>query len=388
MEINCLDLVVLHKNANKQEGDEQYKYIGISITKNKVLKTIEKLIDNDILIRDNRIDVKLSKLNNKKLMKILENNHLTKGGTKKELIKRIVDNLECINEDYLDLPSVYSLSEKGEKIIKETEYISYFTDTSVLVPIDIFRAYEIVENHLSDNIEDKIQSVFEYEIEKIPKPGSNSKYDFDEALLYSGLANYYWKHKADIENARKYINLELNINLINNLNQVRPSYYFDYDIFTEEGQTKLESGILHSDSYTSSVYKHLLYIDELSNDVIKELFIKDLGNHGVLDKDIYFNFIDVFISFIKGENCDDEMSNLISRLKKLYSSEKEEIQKLQTETDDFYSIDEEKEDNYFFKTNINKLFKSDVEIEVEIDKDTGDLYFSLDKDAVKKIIDE
>ncbi|MCE7786050.1 SAP domain-containing protein [Staphylococcus xylosus] len=138
MELNAFDLLVSHKNKNRIVGKEILPNNCLANNDTKVIRSIEKLIKTNILIKDNTLEICINKLKVPELKKILKSSNLKISGNKTQLINRIINNIDNINVDALELPLVYTATEKGEELLKETNYIPYF----------IYSTYESITSSL------------------------------------------------------------------------------------------------------------------------------------------------------------------------------------------------------------------------------------------------
>lgn len=89
----------------------------------------KKMISENFLKKAS-IDTVLHKKTINELKEILEKNSLKKTGNKKELIKRIIEETDI---SQINISNIFELSEKGEKLLKENDYILKLRHTSILV---------------------------------------------------------------------------------------------------------------------------------------------------------------------------------------------------------------------------------------------------------------
>lgn len=89
----------------------------------------KKMISENFLKKAS-IDTVLHKKTINELKEILEKNNLKKTGNKKELIKRIIEETDI---SQINISDIFELSEKGEKFLKENDYILKLRHTSISV---------------------------------------------------------------------------------------------------------------------------------------------------------------------------------------------------------------------------------------------------------------
>lgn len=139
-------------------------------------------------------------------------NNIKKTGRKDELIDRIRENRNKIGK--IDLPIVYKATDKGEELIRESEYLNKFLNNLFLLSLE--RAYYIMNNYLEDSVEDKIESIYKFEISKFFNSYkiSGSRSDLESFYILSlDLVDYYMREKKDYVKARKCDNIILFIKL-------------------------------------------------------------------------------------------------------------------------------------------------------------------------------
>lgn len=121
MSINAHDLVVLHMNINRMVGNEIFANNTLANNDQTIMISVEKLIKEGVLRKINQFEISIHKIKLTELKEILKESYLKRSGTKKDLIDRIRDNFNDIHN--LELPFVYIATEKGEKLLQDTEYL-------------------------------------------------------------------------------------------------------------------------------------------------------------------------------------------------------------------------------------------------------------------------
>lgn len=387
MNLNANDLLVLHKVVNRSVDEGPYNSTYLSWNNVDILKSINKLIDKKILVKDNTLEISLNKIKNTELSKLLKNTGLKVSGNKSILVPRMIDNIDEVkasNENF-ELPLVYTATEKGEQLLHETKYIPHFDNTTISLP----RAYKIAETYISSSSEDKVIDIYKFEIERLYKLNPN---DYDLRRTYEELGDYYMTHKNDNVNARScyHLSYSIDINLI--FENLKSPIYIYYDSEGNFKEDKLKDGLSSLDNYRMGrIYNHLVFIDELSNESLHNLFVEDISNYYPLDKELSKNLIDYLMAIIKKEKENEEQAfNKILEFidendiidKKAVEEHYNYINSLE------YSDDDEKEDEVTFKISLNKLIDKNLDVEVEIDVDTGELFLFLGENDVKVLAEE
>lgn len=387
MNLNANDLLVLHKVVNRSVDEGPYSSFYLSWNNVDILKSINKLIDKKILVKDNTLEISLNKIKNTELSELLKNTGLKVSGNKSVLVPRVIDNMDDVkasNENF-ELPLVYTATEKGEQLLHETRYISHFEDTTINLP----RAHKIAKNYLNSSSEDKVIAIYNYEIERLYKLNPNN---YDLKRTYEELGDYYMTYKNDNINARScyHLSYSIDINLI--FEDLKSPIYIYYDSEGNFKEDKLKDGLSSLDYYRMGrIYNHLVFIDELSNKSLHNLFVEDISNYYPLDKELSKNLIDYLMAIIKKEKENEELAfNKILEFidendiidKKAVEEHYNYINSLE------YSDDDEKEDEVTFKISLNKLIDKNLDVEVEIDVDTGELFLFLGENDVKVLAEE
>lgn len=380
MTINIDDIVVLHKNVNRAVGKEIHCNNSLANNDSEIMQSISKLLSEEILVTKKELETSLRKLNISDLKIILKNNNFKITASKPTLIKRIIDNIEIIDFGNIELPTVYIITDKGQRILDETDYITDFLFSS----LGYRRAHYIAQNYIDSSSNFKTEEIYEFEINRIL---ANGDFDYNTHIVFSDYILYLIDQKQ-YSKARTYINLSSCINikeLISDIQNSKISYY-DYD--GELDLKNLENGLMPIAISYDEIYERLIYNDKLSNQNIYNLFIKDVQFYfQIEDKELYRCFIDYLISIIKKENQKETFNKIIEVINEKYRINKQEFEFEDYEYEEEYEEDEDQMD-YSFKTSIKNLIDKNIDVEVTIDTETGDLFFSLDQDTVEDIISE
>lgn len=380
MNLNVQDLLVLHENVNRKVGNERFNNFYLSKNNVDILASLNKIIEEEILIKDNSLEVTLNKLIKKDLKTILKNGELTVGGTKKDLIERILNNIERIDDEYLELTPVYTPTAMGEKLLEETKYVVHFEwgYNNISLP----QAHEIATNQIGDTHLDKVVEIYKFEINRIYK---STPIDNKLITLYRGLSEYFKRYKNDNDSARMYYNLAYYLQIKNTLEDMRSPMSSAYDVYGKFSEDRFKSN-LEPIHFREAVYEQLIFIEGLSNEHIYDLFIQDVSHYYDLDKEIFKYVIDYLIAYLKKEDDKEAFSKIIDLIKSEYLIPKKERDAFEYDLDEDYYIEENAHrKKQTIKTNINKLIKEDVNIEIEIDIDTGEIVCYIEEEDLKKL---
>jgi hypothetical protein len=380
MDLNVQDLLVLHENVNRKVGNERFNNFYLSKNNVDILASLNKMIEEQILIKDNSLEVTLNKLIKKELKTILKNGKLTVGGTKKDLIERILNNIELIDDKYLELTPVYTPTAMGEKLLEETKYVVHFEWG--YSNISLAQAHEIATNHIGDTHLDKVVEIYKFEINRIYK---STPIDNKLITLYRGLSEYFKRYKNDNDSARIYYNLAYYLQIKNTLEDMRSPMSSAYDVYGKFSEDRFKSN-LEPIHFREAIYEQLIFIEGLSNEHIYDLFIQDVSHYYDLDKEIFKYVIDYLIAYLKKEDDKEAFSKIIDLIKSEYLIPKKERDAFEYDLDEDYYLEENAHrKKQTIKTNINKLIKEDVNIEIEIDIDTGEIVWYIEEDEIKKL---
>lgn len=385
MNLNANDLLVLHKVVNRSVDEGIRHSMYLEDNNIDIQKSIDKLIDNNLLIKDTTLEVSFTKFTKENLTKLLKNAGLKVTGNKSVLIARIIDyidNIKASNEK-IKLPLVYTATEKGSQLLQETKYIIHFENTTIKLPF----AHQIAKEFISEFSEDKVIDIYNYEIKRLYEL---NPYDYDLERNYEAIGNYYNKHKRDNENARKYYHLSYFIDINKTLEDLKYSPYIYYDSEGNFEKNRLKN-LLSPYYYIREIYDQLIFIDELSNEKIHKLFMKDVHSCYSLDEELSKKLIDYLISVIKKDNENEQLSldTLIEFIEDNGIIDKKEIEERNNYINDLeYSEEDEVEDEVTFKTSLKKLIDRNLNVEVEVDINTGELFLFLEENDVKSLVED
>ncbi|SGT39578.1 SAP domain-containing protein [Staphylococcus aureus] len=368
MSVNARDLLVLHNNVNRLVGEEIFANKCLANNDVQIMNSIKKLIEAELLTTTNDFEVSIYKKTRPELQSILKSFGIKTTGNKPDLIKRIDDNFHIINN--LDLPYVYIPTKKGEEILKKTEYLTSFIYS---YKISLERAYYMVENYIDENCDDKVAEIYKFEFQR---KYDNGEFDFNHGYNFelNMLIDYYKRDVKDYDNARKYSNIYLYFGLRDFLKKLMSNYsYYDSkgNIDLNEIQNDLNRFI---NSSASGMYERLIYNENLSNNIMFELFKKDTQDYSDLEEQLIEKFINYVVSYVKKESRSNTLIELSKMLEKGYTIDKEKFKK---------------EDEYLSRyiiTDINYLKNLESKIGVAIDSRNGEIHLVLDDDSLDKLI--
>ncbi len=150
------------------------------------------------------------------------------------------------------------------------------------------------------------------------------------------------------------------------------SYYDNNgDINLNKIQNALNIMINHR---ASDIYERLIYNENLSNNIMIELFKKDTQDYSDLEEQLIEKFINYVVSYVKKESRSNTLIELSKMLENGYTIDKEEFKK---------------EDEYLSKyiiTDIDYLKKLESKINVVIDSRSGEIHLILDDDSLDILI--
>lgn len=377
MKIEPIDILVLHTNANRLQDKEDIYAAHFKLNNRKrILKSIDKLVQANLLKLENSLEVSLPRLTKPDLESILTKAKIKKTGTKPVLVERIIENIDYINSQNIeiDLPTVYMPTAEGLELIKETKYIVHFSRGSSVLSIE--RAYNIIKECESRNIKDKIEYIYLYEIERLHKTKPIPKVYHDTSnniyFYFNGLAAYY-KEIEEYDKSIKYYHLAQYLYTYDTIERLEnnPNSFYNY-----EGE--LELHFLDAMPYgMDEVYEKLLYIDELSNDELFNLYIEDVSEYYTPKEDFSRVFINHNIA--KAKKNDIEIDKIVSDFKKWFVTN---YPYNELKVQNSY---EHKETDTVLTTNLKTLLENDVDIKVEIVKESGEVYIYIDQDERERI---
>lgn len=373
------ELLLLHKNVNRLVGNEIFASNLLANNDQWVLSSIQKLIDNDTLIKSQEFDISIKKLNVSQLRDILVENNLPKSGNKNEIINRIKKNYYTI--DNLELPTFYKATQKGKKIINETTYLLEFTSNMHLTPT---KAYYIARNYINNDSEDKVIEIYKFEIHRL----INTKFETADFAIWR-LIDYYKNKKRDYNNARKYSNILYYKNLEKFINDLRKGLYDDYEngAFDEERiEEKLHVDVNHLDS---DIYEYLVIDENLSVNQLFELFKNDISK--IIDSDIWNDTLFYyFVELIKRSIIATGQSSVYSKiLDWINTNHTPKIDEYEYHYEENINLESENDmDNALencISLNIDELLEIKDDITFYIDKTYGDI-IPVVKESRLKII--
>lgn len=375
MKVRPVDILALHLNAGRIEGNEQIYFSSILNNRSHILKSIDILVKADLLKLENSIEISLPKLTKPDLESILKKANLKKSGNKPVLIERIIENIDYINSQNIniDLPTVYTPTTKGQELIEETGYIKHFGEASSIISME--RAQSIINNSTEKNIVDKIEYIYLFEIKRLyqvePIPKYYHKITNNISFYFQDLADYY-KSILEYEKSRKYYHLSQHISIYIDLENLKINHGH---IYNYEGDLK-EFSLSNMPYGLSDIYKQLIYIDELTNEQIFELFIGDISEYYKPIKEFSRFFIDVNITKVKKEDMNEVCSNFIKYLEIEYPYEKPKYE----------TSYERKNYDTVLTSNLKTLMDNNVDISVDIDMRTGGVYMYLEDSEIEKLL--
>ncbi|RIL90099.1 DNA-binding protein, partial [Staphylococcus cohnii] len=272
MNLNVQDLLVLHENVNREVGNEKLNNFYLSKNNVDIIASLNKMIEEQILIKNSSLEITLNKLTKKDLKAILKSGELTVGGTKKDLVERILNNIKRIDDEYLELAPVYTPTDRGKKLLEETKYVIHFEwgYNNISLP----QAHEIASNYIGDTNQDKVIEIYKFEINRIYK---STPIDIKLINLYRCLSEYFKRCKNDNDSARVYYNLAYYLQIKNTLEDMRRPASSIYDAYGKFSEERFKSN-LEPIHFRVEVYEQLIFIEGMSNENIYDLFIKDVSN--------------------------------------------------------------------------------------------------------------
>ncbi|OAO18534.1 SAP domain-containing protein [Mammaliicoccus lentus] len=375
MKVRPIDILALHLNAGRIVGNEQIHFSSILSNRSNILKSIDILVKADLLKLENSIEISLPKLTKPDLESILRKAKLKKSGLKQVLIERIIENIDYINSQNIniDLPTVYSPTKKGLELIEETGYIKHFGEPSSLISME--RAQGIINNSTEKNIVDKIEYIYLFEIKRLyqdePIPKYYHRITNNISFYFHDLADYY-KSILEYEKSRKYYHLSQYISIYIDLENLKidHGHFYNYEgVLKEYSISNMPYGL-------SDIYEQLIYIDELSNEKIFELFIDDISEYYTPNKEFSRFFIDGNITKVRKEDMNEVCSNFIKYLEIEYPYEKPKYE----------TSYEHKNYDTVLTSNLKTLMDNNVDISVDIDMHTGGVYMYLEDSEMEKLL--
>lgn len=123
-EISGVDVLMLHHIVGKEENYIPAQKYWKDVYNLNVQKSLKRLSSNHLLEINYSLNDSLYALKVDELKEILRKNNLKVSGRKKELVNRIIDNVDIDNLKG-SLSKVYTATPKGQKLIDDTNFINY-----------------------------------------------------------------------------------------------------------------------------------------------------------------------------------------------------------------------------------------------------------------------
>ncbi|CPD14630.1 SAP domain protein [Staphylococcus aureus] len=267
-DLNANDILILHLNKNREVGKEVKNHFYLLENQINVDEILNKLINLNYLDIKSNFDVSLFYLKVPELKEILREYKLKLSGNKPELIERIKTN---IDENAIKLPQVYVPTSKGNKIIGETEYILHFYNSPI---ISLGSAHKMAKEVL--NIDDKIEYIYFYLLQQNQKSNNS---DHRTANIINSLVLYYKKTNKDKDVIRKYTNYATYLSVTQGIHSAAFLYSSEENIIDR---------LFIYFNYHLEYYENMLFIDNVSRRLFKNLFYEDIKSFEDTDK----NFCD------------------------------------------------------------------------------------------------
>lgn len=267
-DLNANDILILHLNKNREVGKEVKNHFYLLENQINVDKILNKLINLGFLDIKSNFDVSLPYLKVPELKDILREYKLKLGGNKPELIERVKTN---IDENAIELPQVYVPTSKGNEIISETEYILHFYNSPI---ISLGSAHKIAKEVL--NVDDKIEYIYLYLLQQNQK-SKNS--DHRTANIINNLVFYYKKTNKNKNVIRKYTNYSTYLSVAQGIHSAA---------FLYSDEDNIIDRLFIYFNYHLEYYENMLFIDNVSRSLFKNLFYEDVNSFEDTDK----NFCD------------------------------------------------------------------------------------------------
>lgn len=284
MQLNSNDLIILHLYKNRQVGIDVANYF-IRENNINVEKSLLSLLNKGLLEISTDYDIVLPKYTIPQLKDILRESNLKVGGNKQELINRIIENQEIVTIN--DPISVYHLTDKGQHLVDETQYIMHFYNGYIISPA---KAHKIAITNL--NSEDKIEYIYlsaiKSEIQK------NDDY-WKLGNLFLNLAAYYRKDKQNKTLARTYYNLSYYVQIENHLPYL--SNYYGYD----ESSNSVVKRQIEPNFEIKEFYEQLLYNDNIPEHLLIKFFEEDIRNYFDINEEYSESLVQIIISYVKDD---------------------------------------------------------------------------------------
>ena len=374
MNLTTDDLITLHTNINRQVGKEIFPSGLRAYGEKSILKSIQKLIEDDKLVIKKDVENSLNYFTVSQLRELLKNNNLPISGTKPKLIQRVKENFGSIQN--IELPSYYDATDEGIFLISDTKYLMHFITS--WDDISYKQAFYIAEHYIDNTCEDKILAIYDY---KLSKKDNNN----DLIAIYRALCDYYLNEKKDLDNSRKYLNLiyyDHLKTLINTLDSdsIYNSYYDEEDksLKYESIKTVVKNYIKY-DTFVNT-YEILIIDLNYSIDELVSMFKEDISEYeNELSNELFYHFISCIVAYTLEENETESVSKLYKWLKNEYPYK---------HTDEDYEDYEDNYDDGFIPIDIQELMKIKEDINIHIDKYDGRIILYLKEERLDTFLNE
>ena len=360
MNLTTDDLITLHTNINRQVGKEIFPSGLRAYGEKSILKSIQKLIEDDKLVIKKDVENSLNYFTVSQLRELLKNNNLPISGTKPKLIQRVKENFGSIQN--IELPSYYDATDEGIFLISDTKYLMHFITS--WDDISYKQAFYIAEHYIDNTCEDKILAIYDY---KLSKKDNNN----DLIAIYRALCDYYLNEKKDLDNSRKYLNLiyyDHLKTLINTLDSdsIYNSYYDEEDksLKYESIKTVVKNYIKY-DTFVNT-YEILIIDLNYSIDELVSMFKEDISEYeNELSNELIYHFISCIVAYTLEEN-----------------------EYPYKHTDEDYEDYEDNYDDGFMPIDIQELMKIKEDINIHIDKYDGRIILYLKEERLDTFLNE
>lgn len=281
-DLNANDILILHLNKNREVGKEVKNHFYLLENQINVDEILNKLINLDYLDIKSNFDVSLFYLKVPELKDILREYKLKLGGNKPELIERIKTN---IDENAIKLPQVYIPTPKGNEIIDETEYILHFYSSPI---ISLGSAHKIASGVL--NIDDKIEYIYLYLLQQSQKSNNS---DYRTANIINNLVSYYKKNNKNKNVIRKYTNYATYLSVSQGIHSIA---------FLHSSEENIIDSLYIYFNYHLEYYENMLFIDNVSRSLFKNLFYEDVNSFKDTDKNLCDDICELLFAQIYNNN--------------------------------------------------------------------------------------
>ncbi|MCH4443940.1 SAP domain-containing protein [Staphylococcus haemolyticus] len=281
-DLNANDILILHLNKNREVGKEVKNHFYLLENQINVDKILNKLINLNFLDIKSNFDVSLPYLKVPELKDILREYKLKLGGNKPELIERVKTN---IDENAIELPHVYVPTSKGNEIIGETEYILHFYNSPI---ISLGSAHKIAKEVL--NVDDKIEYIYLYLLQQNQKSNNS---DHRAENIINNLVFYYKKTNKNKNVIRKYTNYATYLSVTQGIHSAA---------FLYSNEENIIDRLFIYFNYHLEYYENMLFIDNISRRLFKNLFYEDIKSFENTDKNFCDEICELLFAQIYNNN--------------------------------------------------------------------------------------